>query len=133
MRAGTGCQKSAVFYKLHGSQVDLSVPFHRILYRISGFCKSRWIQNHNVKLFSSFLQLRKKFKYILTDKLHRTVKSVQLRIGRRLIYSKLRGVYSGYSTGACNSRIQSKKSVWVKQSSTFAFLQSFWIARRLYF
>ena len=47
MRAGTGCKKSAVLYKTHCTEIDLTVSLDGIFYRASGFRKCRRIQYHN--------------------------------------------------------------------------------------
>ena len=40
MRAGAGCQKPAVSYQLHGTQIDLTVALYSIFNGASGFGKS---------------------------------------------------------------------------------------------
>ncbi len=53
MGAGTGCQKSPVFYQLHGTQIDLPVSPDCIFNRVPGLGKGRRIQDHHVN-FSPF-------------------------------------------------------------------------------
>lgn len=68
MRAGTGCQISAWFYQLHSAHIDLTISLCRILDRLTGFGKCRWIQDYHIILLSFFFQLWKQVKYICTDK-----------------------------------------------------------------
>ena len=77
MRAGTGCKKSAVLYKTHCTEIDLTVSLDGIFYRASGFRKCRRIQYHNIKFLSLLLKLGKKFKNILTEEFHCSVQAVQ--------------------------------------------------------
>ena len=70
MRTGTGCQKSAVFYQFHGTQINLSVSFYCIFNGISGLGKCRRIKNYNIKFLTFLFQLREQCKNSLTNKVH---------------------------------------------------------------
>ena len=43
MGAGTGCKKSTIFHKLHGTKINLAIAFDGIFNRISGLGKCRWV------------------------------------------------------------------------------------------
>ena len=110
MRAGTGCEKSAVLYKTHCTEIDLTVSLDSIFYRASGFRKCRRIQYHNIKFLSLLLKLGKKLKNILTEEFHCSVQAVQTGVSSCLQDCSFRRIHTENTLCPCNSRIQGKRA-----------------------
>ena len=126
MRTGAGCQIPAVLHQLHSPEVDLPVSFNCLLYRTSGLCKRRRIQDHHIVLFSLFFQPRKKIKHVLADKFHPVLKAVERRILSCLRHPQFGSVYSCHMFRACSTCIESKGSgvsKAVQHPRTFAELR----------
>ena len=126
MRTGTGCQKSAVFYQFHGTQINLSVSFYCILNRISGLGKCRILQtritmNFSVKFEASLRKIIKNFIFVLSCSASRM--SFRLTISTyAFIFIAFRVLLSSFLTPCqtlkihisrkCENRTRSPPSQW---------------------
>ena len=97
MRAGAGCQITAVAHQLHAPQIDLPVAFDRIFDGIAGLCESGRIQDHHIVGLALSFQFRKQFKHVRAPEGHAVFHLIQAGVFTGLFAAQFGGVYAQHA------------------------------------